>query len=404
MIRYILDPARSAFVFAAALFFGYAIAPSIFYFQTKIDDGYLKLSVISVVAVVAILIGFLGRKNSSSDTARITISMEMFTVIVWVPFLITIIMIVATAPAIPLLTAIRGGSPDLIALQREEFLKSREGIEAIFVYLNALFTGALIPYSIALMFINKFKWRWFLTVLFLFYAISFVEKAFFLKIILPLLYLFGTGSVKSRFGPKTTLVVAAAILLLVTTLSGSGASVAVGGGSADFFSADYAPSSPLMHIIWRSFAVPVFTAADSLSAFEIYFHGHPFYGATSSFLAPLFGMERIPFERIVFEYQWGQNETGTGSSNSVYIIEAFVNFGWYGVIFFSLFVGRSLRWFANSKDEAFRAIWPLYIMGLYSAGLVGQLLSNGFIVILLLGFFINVRPHAHVGAVHGEVD
>lgn len=401
MIRYLLDPIRSGVLFALAIAFGYALIPLWFYLQTGIDNEYLQLAGIAMLAGASILFGFQGSsaaRAQAGSAGKLEFSLPTFTAMIWIPFLITAVLIVATAPAIPLLTALSGGSPDLIALQREEFLKSREGIAGIFVYLNAFFTGALIPYSIALMFINKFKWRWLLTGLFLLYSISFVEKAFFLKVILPLLYLFGTGVVKSRFGPKTTIAAAAAILLAVTTLSGSGSAESGVGTSADFFSSDYSPSSPLMHIIWRSIAVPAFTAADALRVFHAYFAGEPFMGATSSFFAGLFGLDRIPFERIVFEVQWGQNETGTGSSNSVYITEAFVNFSWLGVVLFSLFIGRSLRWFARSRDEAFRSIWPLYAMGLYSAGLVGQLLSNGFLIILLVGLFVHVRPQADADA------
>lgn len=401
-IRYLLDPVRAGPVFAAMIVFGYAVIPLWFYLQTGIDSDYVQLALIAALAGVAIVFAFQGGTNASSPssdatrsgamtTGRLQISLGAFTAIIWLPFLITAVLILVTAPAIPLITALSGGSAELIALQREEFLKSREGIAGIFVYLNAFFTGALVPYSIALMFINKFKWRWLLTSLFLIYSLSFVEKAFFLKVILPLLYLFGTGLVKSRFGPKTTIAGAAVILLFVTTISGSGSTGSVGGTSGDFFSKDYAPSSPLIHIIWRSLAVPAFTAADALRVFEIYFGGEPLYGATSSFLASLFGLERVAFERIVFEVQWGQNETGTGSSNSAYITEAFINFGWIGVIAFSLFVGKSLKWFARSRDEAFRSIWLLYVIGLYSAGLIGQLLSNGFLLLLFIGLFVHVR-------------
>ena len=398
MIRFLLDPARSGIVFAAAIVFGYALIPLWFYLQTGIDNDYTELALIALLAGAAIVFGFAGSsKPGAASGGRIEISLNVFIAAIWIPFIITAALIVATAPAIPLVTALTGGSADLIAVQREEFLKSREGIAAVFVYLNAFFTGALVPYSVASMFINKYRWRWLLTGLFLIYSLSFVEKAFFFKVILPLLYLFGTGLVRSRFGPKTTIGAAAALLLFVTTVSGSG-SGGVPGVSADFFSANYAPSSPLTHIIWRAIAVPVFTAADALRVFSAYFGDQPFYGATSSFLASIFGLERIPFERIVFEVQWGQNETGTGSSNSVYITEAFVNFGRVGVIAFSLFIGWSLKWFARSRDEAFRSIWLLYAMGLYSAGLVGQLLSNGFVVILMIGLFVHVRPRP--GAEH----
>ena len=398
MIRYLLDPARAGFLFAAALVLGYAVIPLWFHFQTGTTNDYVELTLIALVAGAAIAFGFQGRNDAGSQRGKLEVSLATFTAVIWIPFLITAVLIVATAPAIPLVTALRGGGADLIAVQREEFLKSREGIAGIFVYLNAFFTGALVPYSVALMFINRFKGRWFLTGLFLVYSLSFVEKAFFFKVILPLLYLFGTGLVRSRFGPKTTIAAAAAILLFVTSVSGSGSNDVVG-TSADFFSADYAASSPLMHIIWRSTAVPVVTAADALRVFHTYFGGQLLYGATSSFFASLSGQERIPFERIVFEVQWGQNETGTGSSNSVYLTEAFINFGWFGVVAFSLFIGRSLKWFARSRDEAFRSIWLLYVMGLYSAGLVGQLLSNGYIIILAIGLFVHVRPQPRTGEV-----
>lgn len=394
MIGYLLNPLRPAYVFAATILLGYAIIPLAFYFETGVNNGYIELASIAAVAVAGILIGFVGSNAETSSVGKIEMSMETFTALIWIPFFISAILIIATAPAIPLVTAIRGGSADLIALQREEFLKSREGAAAAFVYINAFFTGALIPYSISLMFVNNFRWRWILTFLFILYSISFVEKAFFLKIMLPLLYLFGTGKVKTKFGPNTTIAAAAAILLFVTTVSGSGSDIVATNSSTDFFSSHYAPSSPLMHIIWRSIAVPVFTAADSLRVFYLYFHGNQFNGATSSFFAAIFGIPRIAFERIVFEFQWGQNETGTGSSNAVYIVEAFVNFGWYGVALFSAFVGRSLKWFARSRDEAFRAIWPLYVLGLYSAGLIGQLLSNGFLIIIMIGLFVHVRPHS----------
>jgi hypothetical protein len=302
-------------------------------------------------------------------------------------------LITVTAPAIPLMTALRGGSPDLIAIQREEFLKGREGIEAYFVYLNAFFTGALIPYSISLMFLHRHRWRWILTVTFLLYSISFVEKAFFFKLALPLLYLFGVGAVKSKFGPKTTAAVTFGILLFVTAISGSGSTDSPVQTEADFFSASYAPKDPLTHLIWRAVAVPMFTAADAIRVFIDYFGGEPFYGATSGFFAALFGLNRVMFERVLFEFQWGQNETGTGSSNSMYVTEAFVNFSWIGVILFSLFIGRTLKWFSESKDEAFRSLWPLYVLGLYSAGLVGQLMSNGFLLVLAIGLLIEMKPY-----------
>jgi hypothetical protein len=133
------------------------------------------------------------------------------------------------------------------------------------------------------------------------------------------------------------------------------------------------------------------TAADAIRVLQEQFSGQPLWGATSSFVASLFGMERIEFERLVFAAQWGQNATGTGSSNSVYITEAFINFGWSGVVIFSFLIGLMMRMFAVSRDEAFRALWPLFAFGVYTSGLIGLLLSNGFVLLFAIALFTRIR-------------
>ena len=120
-------------------------------------------------------------------------------------------------------------------------------------------------------------------------------------------------------------------------------------------------------------------------------------GATSTVIAGLTGKEKIQFERDVFAAQWGQNETGTGSSNSLYVTEAFVNFGHAGVVIFSVLVGLILRFFAQSKDEAFRSLWMLFALGVYTAPLTGMLFSNGFLVLMLISARIRFDPAPHVG-------
>lgn len=390
MIESLLNVNRSGLYFALAIAVGYGATAFLFYFNTGFDPSYTHLGIIALTSAAIIFVSSRGFRSVRQLDLRFVISFEAFIFIIWVPFLITIALILVTAPAIPIVTALTGGSADLVALQREEFLKGREGVAGLFVYANAFFTGALVPYTIALMFLHRFKWRWALTALFLAYSLSFVEKAFFLKVLVPIIYLFSVGMIRSYFGPKATLSLAFLVLLFVTTITGSGSDV-VAGTSANFFQATYSPPSPLMHIIWRSLAVPLFTAADSLTVFHVYFFDTPLLGATSSFIAALFGLQRVPYELIVFQFQWGQNEAGTGSSNAVFLIEAFVNYGWAGVVVFSIVVGRLFKLFADSDNEALRSVWPLLALGLYTSGLVGQLLSNGFIVLLILEVFVRIK-------------
>ncbi|HEV2990119.1 MAG TPA: O-antigen polysaccharide polymerase Wzy, partial [Candidatus Angelobacter sp.] len=117
-------------------------------------------------------------------------------------------------------------------------------------------------------------------------------------------------------------------------------------------------------------------------------------GATSTLLAHVSGRERVLFERSVFAAQWGQNETGTGSANSVYITEAYVNFGYAGVVIFSLMIGSILRLFAKSRDPAFQSLWILFCLNIYFAGLIGTLFSNGFVLLLFFSVFIKLRAAA----------
>jgi hypothetical protein len=111
-------------------------------------------------------------------------------------------------------------------------------------------------------------------------------------------------------------------------------------------------------------------------------------GATNSTLALLFNRPRVEFEREVYGFQWGQNEAGTGSANSVYLTEAYVNFGMFGVAIFSLLVGRILYIFMSSRDISIRAISILFLYSIYNSGLLSTLLSNGFLVMLLIAFFV----------------
>lgn len=155
-----------------------------------------------------------------------------------------------------------------------------------------------------------------------------------------------------------------------------------------YMAAGYQPSGTVDHLAWRILSVPLFTAKDALKVFDVRFDSVPLMGATSSFLAKLFGQERVAYERIVFAEQWGQNQTGTGSANSVYVTEAFVNFGWIGVVVFSLLIGQMFRWMSISSDVAFQSLWPVFASGLYVAGFIGLMLSNGFVVIFLMALFV----------------
>jgi len=373
----------------------YTLAPLAVASQLDEAQSFTELAAVSGVAAIAVWLGSRLRILDpliDGRLPRVVMGPETFISVIWTLFVLFVFVAWSTADQIPLLAALGGADADTIAVLREQFLKAREGWQASFVYINAMLSGALIPYSIALMFLHSVSGRWLAFAFFMIFCISFVEKAFFMKAALPLLYLVAQRRVRLPVSPTTLLWGILGILFLVTAVSGAG--TANEDGAETFFSVAYIPQGPLQHLLWRSVAIPVVTAADAIRVLNEEFGGKLLLGTSSSFLAALLGQERVEFERLVFAAQWGQNETGTGSSNSVYITEAYVNFGWAGVALFSVVVGLIMRMFSRSRDEAFRALWPLFVLGVFTSGLIGLMLSNGYILFFALALLFRFRQQS----------
>jgi hypothetical protein len=391
MIRWCLAPGNSALIFSAALGFVYGLLP-LGLGYSGFDQSFLTLGMLSLISGAGIILGA-ATSLGSARFARIRIDTTTFVVLVWAPFLAFAIMALVTADRIPLLASLAGDDPATISYLRERFLKAREGWQSSFVYINALFTGAFIPYTLGLMFLKRTRLRWWCFGFFLVYSLSFVEKTFFLKAMIPLIYLVAQEKIKTPFHSRTIIAAALALLLAITVISGAGRTDE-NTSDSDFVSLSYAPKGAIEHLAWRSLVIPVLTAADTIRVFDESFNGRPLLGATSSLLAGIFGMERVPLERLVFFEQWGQNETETGSSNSVFVTEAFVNFGIFGLIALSLVIGVIFNAIATSRDEAFRALWPLFAFALMTSGFIGVMASNGFLLLFIVLIFFKIHDEA----------
>ncbi|WP_193215364.1 hypothetical protein [Aliarcobacter butzleri] len=152
----------------------------------------------------------------------------------------------------------------------------------------------------------------------------------------------------------------------------------------NFLTNDYIPCGTVSFFLWRIFSVPIFTALDSIEVFKLFFNSEYLFGATSSIISIFTFQEKIYFERLVFEFEWGQNLTGTGSSNAVYFIDAYINFGYVGVFFTSFFIGILFRIMKYSNDLALHALWPLIAFSLYLGSILGILFSGGGLLMLFV--------------------
>lgn len=389
----LLHPGSGLTVFAMAVGIIYGVVPLVIYETVLPAESFARLASITAVGVCAMLLGgrlplFDGRFRR--DATRLVIDENILVGAIWSFFALFVLVTFATARTIPLLSAIRGVDPAILSEQRGAFLKGRRGAEIGLLYLSTLFVNTLLPYTVVLLYAEQSRLRHWFAGSFLFFSISFLQKALFLNLVLPLLAYFAFAR-KLRGTKATTAFVASAALLLVgVTLSfATPASPAAAATPADFLTAKFAPTSPIQYFLWRAFAVPIFTATDTLLVHADYFDGRALLGATSSLIAGLFGMERINLERFVFEYQFG-GWNDTANSNAVFLVDAYVNFSWWGVIVFGLVVGQVFRWFRLSKDSAFSSLWPLFALVLFSASLIGMLFSNGFL--LMMFFALVMRP------------
>jgi hypothetical protein len=114
-------------------------------------------------------------------------------------------------------------------------------------------------------------------------------------------------------------------------------------------------------------------------------------GASSSVLSGIFGMDRVNLERLVFEFEWGQNESGTGSANTVYFIDIFLNFGWVGVFFSNIIIALIVRLFEFSNNKAAHASFFVFAYFIVTSSIVAVLFSSGLLLLLFLIFLVKTE-------------
>lgn len=375
LLRTLADPFLGAIVFAVAIVLFYGIGPWLVdaHMLAETQNNMVLIPWLSAACVVLGSLAFQRPARIEFDDARAKPLVTAVTLI-FIAFCATTIL---TAGSIPIIAALKGASPADIAVAREEFLKARMGWAAVLPYLNGFLTATILPYCMCVAVLRKYKYRWAIIAVFFAYSMIFMEKAFFLRIFLPLMAVVVVSRTRRL---RLTWLLAAAIGLLALNIliSGFGASTGTSVGS---------------FLIFRAFSVPISTVTDSLDYWWKTHHGMPLWGATNLLLSSLFGLHRIQFERDVFVYEWGASETGTGSSNAAYFVEAYVNFGLPGVIVFSLLLGALISYIGRSNDRALRCILPLVLYSVFVGGLLGMLFGNGLLLcVMLSAYFCRREP------------
>lgn len=417
LVCFLTDPQHSGYFFATAVLVIYGAAPLAIHAFIQPNESMLWLGAISCTAALMIVAGFnlpVFDRMIAPHRWRIPINEHFFHAAIWILFLVFCGVAFATADTIPIISALTGElSQEELDIQRGAFLKTRQGWEAGLGYISAVFVGTLLPYSVSRLFWTRKSVLGFsgLTI-FAAYTLSYLQKALVIQTVVPLLYLSGRRLIWNYFG-FFALIVGTLAIIYGNTLLARGvkqevdiqqkieerkqfelkADSAVKLIPPGFFTADFKHVSAKEYLVWRAVAVPIFTAADAIKVFHTKFDGKPLFGATSSPIAAAFGMKRINYDAEVFAIQWGASEIGR--ANSVYVTDGYVNFGWAGVVIFSIVVGLCFRIFALSGDEALRSIWPLFAFNIIQGSLIGTFLSGGFVLLFFIALFVNLRSAHH---------
>lgn len=409
-IAYLTSEQNCGPVFAFVLFFVFVILPLVSNFLFERSEYMLLLSAMATACSAAILAGW--RANFIDWLLldcrfKIKVPFGLLHASIWLGFLVFVVVVVATADSVPIVSALSGDSTTKeLDLERAAFLKMREGWQVSFGYIGGIFTGVLLPYSMVSLFLAKSRFRYASFFGFLSYSQMFLQKALFLQVIIPFLYLVAQRRIWNYYGFLILILASVGILYVNTVLSrgtddgglSDQSRVAIvrplDGADAvpfptNFFSASYRPRSSADHLVWRAIAVPIFTARDALVVFDEVLDGRHLLGATSSAVAFVTGAERVNVDAEVHGYQF--EDKVSGRSNATFFTEGYINFWWIGVIGYGFIAGQIFRLFRMTNDVALKALWPLFAYNIIQASLIGTMLSSGYALVLLIGLFLQVK-------------
>jgi uncharacterized BrkB/YihY/UPF0761 family membrane protein len=113
------------------------------------------------------------------------------------------------------------------------------------------------------------------------------------------------------------------------------------------------------------------------------------FGRSISVVAAFLGEEKINLEKEVFSFQWGQNETATGSANTAYFIDAYLNFGFAGCFLYTLVIVCILRLTVMSDIAILQACVFVPLIFLLFNSLTAMIFSGGLFFLVFLALFIS---------------
>lgn len=401
------------------------------------DQAALTLSGILVLGALVYLLGYLmiGRKLSLSTLTGLSDKVKMNAnfwngVIVAIYFLM-IAYTAISAPKIALFEALRGASASEISIARQMLFVTRVGPERILVYLNAFLSSVFLPYVIATAYINKKKYRHLLLFAFALSLTLSVEKALAIKAFLPLIILAINRWLPRRSGVIFAVLMVAMVMSMtaLSKIGDVGDGVAERGALSSHFVKHKGgvaenpgiilsqlqkwgknikplknrfelvnPGSVPGYIVNRIMWIPYITAYDWILYFERELDSQYLTGRTSMVVSVLTRQQKYNMSGQVFAAEYGSDATlNTGSSNALFLVDMFVNFGWLGVIGVAFVVMLMSRLFERLGDPAAIACYYYFIYQLMVGSFFGVMFSDGIAAFLVMICLLGSNRQAAAG-------
>lgn len=328
-------------------------------------------------------------------SSRISIDIGYMALFVFGFYMLIIGYVAVTSSQIALVQAFQGVGISELSESRERFLRTRDGWEAFLPYANALFVMALLPYVLASLFYVKHRLRFFYFFIFLSCLSLTLEKSLAILAFLPLIVILVNRG-ESRNGLRA-LVFFIVFIVAISFLARGGLqdnpdleineSAATIPSEYKIFDCDIQACYLGNRVLW----IPYATAIDWLKYRKYVLNDNFVFGASTGLGSYILGENRIYLERDVFAFQWGQNETGTGSSNVAYFVDAYVNFSWFGVVLYSLVVALIVKIFYVSDNIPLKSVVFVSLFYLAVNALPPMLTSGGLAVLVFICLFFKPR-------------
>lgn len=307
-------------------------------------------------------------------------------------FFVLLALCCVTADRVPLVEALRGASFLDLFHDRNDFLRERIGSGQLLNYAFAIMTQSLMPFAVAVAFWSRSRWRWLAVILFAVGTSLTLAKASFIYVAMPLIMLF---LMQSRWRAAGATLLAFVLMLGVMSTLSSGVvgawertahgehvtqtQVALPADTParyNIFGEHTALALIANRIVW----IPYATALDWFRYQDEKLDGSYVLGRSIRPVAALLGQPRLQLEKEVAALQWGSS--GGGTSNAVFIADAWLNWGPLGVIVYALMLALTIKLIEASDYPPLiaAAAMPVWLTGVsalppvYFSGGLGFLL------------------------------